>query len=293
MIRCAWFTPLTVAVFCACGGGGDDPPLTPNGYLIRGTTPYPERVVVGANPRNIVLRVETGVGGVATATRCGYSLVLFDATVASTQMPLATGESGDCSLYMDAPERDYIRQRWLCAGGINFESGSLMQVSGFCPQEGATPPWEGEFRTCGNLLTSRTATVSSGDETGSDDMLTDLTGTARFPTRPIITQPTNLTVTTWPAMGPLTVAWTTSDATSVVVRIAPDTEMRSGPVIVCKPRVNGSIFVDAALLDRGNFRASTSRISVWSYRETTVQAKGRAYNLVGAVGSSLLMQPGR
>jgi hypothetical protein len=292
MIRYAIFTSLTVAVLCACGGG-EEVPLTPNGYLIRGTTPYPERLAVGTNPRNIVLRVETGVGGVATATRCGYSLVMFDTTTASTQMPLATGESGDCSLYMDAPERDYPRQRWVCAGGINMESGSLMLVSAFCPPMGATPPWEGEFRTCGDLLTSRMATVSSGNEIGSDDVLTDLTGTVRFPTRPVITQPTNLNVTTWPATGPITVAWTTSDATSVVVRIAPDTATRSGPVIVCKPRVNGSIFVDAALLDRGNFRASMSRISVWSYRENTVQAKGRAYNLVGAVGSSLLMQPGR
>ncbi len=287
---------LSLGLLVFAAGCGDDTPATPagsNSYTLRGTTPFPQQLVAGAQVRNLVLRAESRVGGVATATQCGYSFVLFDVTTASTQTPVLTDSSGDCRLYMNPPERDYAAQRWVCAGGINVESGALAQLSGFCSTMGLTPTWEANFRQCGGFYGTRSATVSSADEIGPEDQVTDLMGTVRFPTSVEITQPSNFAVTTWPASGDLVVAWTSADATSAQVRIEPDTETRGGPTIVCAPRVNGTVRVEAALIDRANLRGTAMRLRVWSYRETPVQAGGATWNLAGAMGNSVLLQPAR
>ena len=282
-----------VLCLAACGDGTTTPAPSGNGNTLSGTSPYPAQFAMGQAVRNLVLRVETRVGGVATAQQCGYSFVLFDAMRASTQTPTLTDSSGDCKLYMAPPESEYTNQRWVCAGGINTESGALMQVSGFCPQMGAAPPWEGNFRDCGALVSSREASVSSGDEIGPDDQVTDLAGTVRFPTTVEITAPTTFTVTTWPAAGDLVVAWSSAQATSAVVRIEPDTATRTGPTILCTPRINGTVRVEAALIDRANLRAADARLRVSSYRETAARAENHAWNLVGAMSNSVLLQPAR
>lgn len=274
---------------------GDSTPVpeTPNGYTLSGTPPLPSRLAASQSVRSLVLRAETRVGGVATAQRCGYQFALFDVTRASTQTPLASDSSGDCRLYMTPPESEYPAQQWVCAGAITVESGALMQTSGFCPLMGATPTWDADFRGCGGIFSERSATVSSGDEIGPEDHVTDLSGTVRFPTSVLVTQPTTFSVTTWPATGDLVVSWTSSDATSAVVRIEPDTATRTGPTIVCSPRVNGTMRIEAALIDRAGFRASQSRLTVWSYRESTTQAEGHTWKLAGAMGTSIQLQPAR
>ncbi|MFO0649896.1 MAG: hypothetical protein U0326_26995 [Polyangiales bacterium] len=284
---------LFAALALASCGDSATVPETPNGYTLSGTPPLPSRLAASQSVRSLVLRAETRVGGVATAQRCGYQFALFDVTRASTQTPLASDTNGDCRLYMTPPESEYPAQQWVCAGAITVESGALMQTSGFCPLMGATPTWDADFRGCGGIFTDRAATVSSGDEIGPEDHVTDLTGTVRFPTSVLVTQPTTFSVTTWPATGDLVVTWTSSDATSAVVRIEPDTATRTGPTIVCSPRVNGTMRVEAALIDRGGFRASQSRLTVWSYRESTTQAEGHTWKLAGAMGTSIQLQPAR
>lgn len=284
---------LFAALALASCGDSTPVPESPNGYTLSGTPPLPSRLAASQSVRSLVLRAETRVGGVATAQRCGYQFALFDVTRASTQTPLASDSSGDCRLYMTPPESEYPAQQWVCAGAITVESGALMQTSGFCPLMGATPTWEADFRGCGGIFTERSATVSSGDEIGPEDHVTDLSGTVRFPTSVLVTQPTTFSVTTWPATGDLVVSWTSSDATSAVVRIEPDTATRTGPTIVCSPRVNGTMRIEAALIDRAGFRASQSRLTVWSYRESTTQAEGHTWKLAGAMGTSIQLQPAR
>ncbi len=284
---------LAAALALASCGDNLPVPETPNGYTLSGTPPLPSRLAASQSVRSLVLRAETRVGGVATAQRCGYQFALFDVTRASTQTPLASDTNGDCRLYMTPPESEYPAQRWVCAGAISVESGALMQTSGFCSLMGATPTWEADFRGCGGVFTDRSAAVSSGDEIGPEDRVTDLSGTVRFPTSVLITQPTSFSVTTWPAAGDLVVSWTSADATSAVVRVEPDTATRTGPTIVCAPRINGTMRIEAALIDRAGFRASQSRLSVWSYRESTTQAEGHTWKLAGAMGTAIQLQPAR
>jgi hypothetical protein len=284
---------LIAALALASCGDGAPAPETANGYTLSGNPPLPTRLAAGQSVRSLVLRAETRVGGVASAQRCGYQFALFDVTRASTQAPVASDSNGDCRLYMTPPESEYPAQQWVCAGAINTESGALTRNTGFCPLMGATPTWEADFPSCGGFFTDHAAAVSSGDEIGPEDHVTDLTGTVRFPTSVEVTQPTTFSVTTWPAAGDLVVAWTSAGATSAVVRVEPDTPTRTGPTIVCAPRVNGAMRVEAALIDRAGFRASQSRLSVWSYREATVQAEGHTWRLAGATGTSVQLQPAR
>jgi hypothetical protein len=280
----------TLTVLTACGG---DTPAGPNDYTLSGRNPLPEALTMGQQVRTVLIVAETRTGADMRGNRCGFQFPVFDVIRASEQTPQATGMSGDCRLYMAPPETAYNNQRWVCAGGFNVESGSLTQNQGFCPMEATAAPWEGTYRNCGALFESRSATLASVDEIGPDDQVTDLMGTVRFSTPPTVTQPTGFTVTTWPASGDLVVAWTSADATSAVVRIEPDATTRMGPTILCTPRTNGTMRIDAALIDMGRFRAAPARLRVWSYRETTVQAMGRAWQLVGAMGTSVLLQPGR
>jgi hypothetical protein len=286
---------LAAAAALALAACGDSAPAPPgaNDYALSGSSPFPESVAAGAAVRRLVLRAENRVGAMMNESRCGYSFMLFTVARASTQTPQALGAGGDCRLFAQPPERDYSGQNWLCAGAVSTSSGDLMQTSGFCPEMGSAGPWEGNFRSCGGFFNTRSATVSSVDEIGPDDRVTDLMGEVRFPTTPVITQPTALAVTTWPSAGDLAVAWTSADATSAMVRIEPDGAERAGPTIVCTPRRNGSIVIDAALLDRSGLRAMSARLRVWSYRESTTQAEGRAWTLAGAAGSNVLLQPAR
>lgn len=284
----------TVAALVAVSCGNATPaPTGSNEYTLRGTSPYPERVTAAQTVRTLVLRGEDRAGADMRALRCGYSFMMFNVMRPSTQTPTAVDTSGDCRLYMTPPENDYTGQGWVCAGAISVSSGELTQTTGFCPVQGSAGPWEGDLRGCGGFFNRREATVSSVDEIGPDDQVTDLMGTVRFPTVPVIQQPTTLVVHTWPSSGPLTVVWNSLDATSAVVRIEPDGATRMGPTIVCTPRTNGRMYIEAGLIDRGGFRAGTSRLRVWSFRETAVQAEGHVWNLVGAVGSNVLLQPAR
>ncbi len=283
---------LAALTLAACGTD-TTPPAGGNDYTLTGRSPYLEGFAVGATVRNLVLRAENRTGAMMNELRCGYSFMLFTASRAAAQTPTATGSGGDCRLYAAPPERDYSGQNWLCAGAITTVSGDLNQTSGFCPAMNSAGPWEGNFRSCGAFLNTRTAAVSSVDEIGPDDRVTDLDGEVRFPTIPVISQPTTLAVITWPSTGDLSVAWNSLQATSAMVRIEPDGAERTGPTIVCTPRVNGRLTIDAALINQSGLRAMNARLRVWSFRETTVQAEGHAWNLAGAAGSNVLLQPAR
>lgn len=283
---------LAALTLAACGSDPTPPAGDPNNTLT-GRSPYLESFPVGATVRNLVLRAENRTGPMMNQLSCGYSFMLFTASRASAQTPMATGSGGDCRLYAAPPERDYSGQNWLCAGAVTTLSGDLNQTSGFCPAMNSAGPWEGSFRSCGAFLNTRTAAVSSMDEIGPDDRVTDLEGEVLFPTIPVISQPTTLAVITWPTAGDLTVAWNTLQATSVMVRIEPDSAERMGPTIVCTPRVNGRIVIDAALINQSGLRAMNARLRVWAFRESTVQAEGHAWSLAGAAGSNVLLQPAR
>jgi hypothetical protein len=282
---------LAALTLAACSDSATPPAGDPNSTL-SGRSPYLESFPVGATVRNLVLRAENRTGPMMNQLSCGYSFMLFTASRASAQTPTATGSGGDCRLYAAPPERDYSGQNWLCAGAIDVNSGDIMGNRTFCPQPGSAGPWEGSFRTCGAFLNSRTASVSSMDE-GVDDRVTDLEGEVLFPTIPVISQPTTLAVITWPSAGDLNVAWNTLQATSVMVRVEPDGAERTGPTIVCTPRVNGRLTIDAALVNQSGLRAMNARLRVWAFRETTVQAEGHAWSLAGAAGSNVLLQPAR
>lgn len=283
---------IAAALALAACGTETPGPSGSNDYTLTGRSPYLESFPVGATVRNLVLRAENRSGAMMNELRCGYSFMLFTATRASSQTPTATGSGGDCRLYAQPPERDYSGQEWLCAGAITTNSGDVMDTRGFCPLPGSAGPWEGSFRTCGSFLNTRTASVASLEE-GTDDRVTDLAAEVRFPTVPVITQPTALAVITWPTTGDLPVAWNSLEATSAMVRIEPEGAERAGPTIVCTPRVNGRLTIDAALLDRSGLRSMNARLRVWSFRESTTQAEGHAWSLSGAAGSNVLLQPAR
>lgn len=285
-------SPMVALAAVSCGDATPAPSGS-NDYALRGTSPYPERITAAQSVRTLVLRAENRAGADMRALRCGYSFMLFNVTRPSTQTPTAMDMAGDCRLYMTPPENDYSGNGWVCAGAISVSSGDLMQTTGFCPMQGSAGPWEADLRGCGGFFNERAASVTSVDEIGPDDQVTDLMGTVRFPTTPVIQQPTTLPVLTWPSSGALTVTWNSLDATSAVVRIEPDSATRMGPTIVCTPRTNGRMVIDASLIDRGGFRMSNSRLRVWSFRENTVQAEGHVWNLVGAAGSNVLLQPAR
>lgn len=279
-------------VFASCGSDPATGPSGPTTNTLGGVSPYPEALTMGQSVRTVVIHSEVRPGD-AAFPRCGYSWLIFDVQRPSMNPAIATGASGDCKLYAAPPESDYnASQRWVCAGVLEVDSGSsLMQGTGFCPGAGDTPAWEGNFHGCGALYNDRTASLSSMSEL-PEDAVTDLSATVRMPQRPAITAPTS-SVTTWPTTGDVVAEWTVTDATSVVVRVAADAATPTGPVILCSPRVNGRMVIDAALLDRGGFRAMTARMHVWAYRDDITQAQGRAWRITGASGASVLLQPGR
>jgi hypothetical protein len=284
------FIVLTLGTGC-----GDDAPPPPdntsNDYRLSGTAPFPATFAVGDRIRSVVLRAESRINGDVDVSRCGYDLAVFDVTQAPTVMPVLTDTSGDCKLYRTPPEEQYTPQRAVCLGALNVQSGSIMENRVFCPAVGG--PMRGStdnFTSCGNFFAQRTATVTSVDDGVKGDVVTDLMATVNFPTSVRFTAPSDLAVFTWPASGDLVVRWTSAQATSAVVRLEPDGSTM-GPVILCTPRTNGTMRVEAALISMAGFRTVNTRLRVWSYREVTAQAMGVPWRVAGAMGSSLLLQP--
>jgi len=253
-------------------------------------------VAAGDVVRSIVVAREERAGASRDVTRCTLSTVLFDGAVASAVVPAGIEADADCRFYASAPEVDFQRMRWTCAGAIEVGAGSLSQNIGLCPSAGATVRYETELTSCGTLGTDRRATVTSVDDGIMGDVVTDLSAEARLPSAVAITAPTALAVTTWPASGDLDVQWTSADATSALVRIEPEgsTGGASTPTIICVARTAGRVTVPQALIAQANFRTMDARVRVWSYRDTTVQAEdGKAYRVSGAMGSSVVLQQRR
>lgn len=287
---------VAAGVAAALGGcGGDDmaPMGAGAGYALTQRPPIPERVAAGDAVRSIVVFREDRVGTRRDEARCGVATVLFDATTASTVVAAGIDAESDCRFYASAPEVDFQRMRWVCAGGIDVSAGPLMQNVGLCPEAGDTVRYETTLSSCGTLGSERSARVSSVDEGFPGDVVTDLAAEARLPTAVTITSPSALPVTTWPESGDLDVQWTSADATSALVRIEPEatTDPTSRPTIVCVARTAGRVRVPQALIAQANFRSVEARVRVWSYRDGTVMAEGgRAYRVSGATSSSIVLQ---
>lgn len=281
---------LAVAVVLA-GCGDDAAPGGPgSGYALTQRPPIPERVAVGDVVRSIVVFREERVGAARDGTRCGLSAVLFDGAVASSVVPAGIEAEADCRFYASPPEADFQRMRWTCAGAIEVTAGPLTQNVGACPSPGAPVRYETDLTMCGTLSSERRATVTSVDDSIPGDVVTDLSVLALLPTPVVITSPTTLAVTTWPASGDLDVQWTSADATSALVRIEREGTM-GGAAIVCVARTAGRVRVPQALIAQANFRTMDARVRVWSYRDATTTAEnGKTYRVSGATASSVVLQ---
>jgi hypothetical protein len=285
----------SVAV-AACGGDEAAPPGSGSGYALTQRPPIPERVAAGDVVRSIVVFREDRTGPTRDVTRCGLATVLFDGVVASTVVPAGLDAESDCRFYAGAPEAEFQRMRWVCAGAVTIEAGPLTQSVGLCPAAGATVRYETTLSTCGTLSSERRAGLASVDEGVMGDAVTDLAAEARLPTGVTITAPSALTVATWPASGDLDVQWTSADATSALVRIEPEgaANPASTPTILCVARTAGRVRVPQALLAQANFRTMDARVRVWSYRDGTTMAEGgKTYRVSGATSSSVLLQARR
>lgn len=286
---------VATAAVMALGCGGDDatPSGVGSGYALTQRPPIPERVAAGDAVRSIVVFREDRTGTTRDVTRCGLSTVLFDAPVSSTVVPAALDAETDCRFYGSAPEVDFQRMRWVCAGAITVAAGSLSQTVGLCPSAGATVRYETTLTGCGTLSSDRSALVGSLDEGVMGDVVTDLAGTALLPTGVTITAPSTLAVATWPASGDLDVQWSSADATSALVRIEPEgaTNPASTPTIVCVARTAGRVRVPQSLIAQANFRTMDARVRVWSFRDGTTMAEGgKTYRVSGATSSSVVLQ---
>ena len=287
---------VVATVLSACGGDDPVPAGTGSGYPLTQRPPVPERVAAGDVVRSIVVFREDRTGTARDGTRCGLSTVLFDAPTASTVVPAGLDADSDCRFYASAPELEFQRMRWVCAGAITVAAGALTQSVGLCPAAGATVRYETTLTTCGSLSSDRRAQVGSLDEGVMGDVVTDLAGTALLPTGVTITAPTALPVATWPASGDLDVQWTSADATSALVRIEPEgaTNPASAPTILCVARTAGRVRVPQALLAQANFRTMDARVRVWSFRDGTTTAEGgKTYRVSGAMASSVVLQARR
>ncbi len=288
-------TLVTVSVALLGCGGGDSAPATTagSGYALTQTPPVPQRVALNDNVRSLVVYREERAGAARDTTRCGLQTALFDATVASSVVPAAIDAASDCRFYASAPETDFQRMRWVCAGAVNVVAGTLMQNVGLCPSAGATVRWDSLLTSCGTLGADRSASLSSMDEGIPGDSVTDLAATARLPSAVVISAPSTLPVTTWPASGDLVVQWSSSDATSALVRLEPDaaSDPATTPTIICVAHTAGQVTVPAALITQGNFRTFDARLHVWSFRDGTTTAEGgRTYRVSGAASSSVVLQ---
>lgn len=283
---------LAVTVALTACGSDPAPPAGPDVYTLTGAPPTPEQLTVGDRVRTLILRVEDRAGADHRQTACAMTALLFDVTAMSTVVPAGIDASSDCRFYATPPETDWQRQRGVCAGAINVSSAALMDTVGYCPNPGARLPIENALTSCGALAGDRHGDVSSMDEGIPGDVVTDLAGRIELPTAVQILGPSDLPVFTWPASGDLEVTWRSTGATSAVVRIDAVTgEANTGPAIICRARQSGRVTVPQALLAQANFRANNARLRVWSYRDRTVTAEqGMTWRLVGATGSSMLLQ---
>jgi hypothetical protein len=290
--------PLLLAALALAGCGDDPAPTGPGaGYTLPRRSPLPETLRLEDGPvRTLLVRHEERANPDGRGIVCGLTTLLFDVTAASGNSPAAIDDTNGCRLYTEAPEVYYPRQRQVCAGAFSLRSGGLDDTLSFCPPMGARPPIEQALSSCGAIGRDRSATVLSADEGVEGDAVTDLTGTLRFPTAVIITEPTRLAIATWPEAGDLTVAWESAEATSALVRIerVAVADPSASPVILCNPTRQGRVVVRQDLLAQAGFRTQDARVRVWSFRDNDVQAEGgRTYRLSGAMVSNLYLQARR
>ncbi len=292
--------PLPLLALAALGtlglGCGDEaPPTGPgSGYALPRRSPLPETLRLDTPPvRALVVRHEERANPDGRGIVCGLTTLLFNVTAASANNPAALDEANGCRLYTEAPEVYYARQRQVCAGALSLRSGGLDDTLSFCPQPGGRVPIEQPLSSCGSIARDRSLSVLSADEGVEGDAVTDLMGTMRFPTAVIITEPTRLAVTTWPASGDLVVAWESAEATSALVRIerVPAGDPSASPLIVCNPTQQGRVVVGQDLLAQAGFRMQNARVRVWSFRDEDTPAEGgRSYRLSGAMVNNLYLQ---
>jgi hypothetical protein len=142
--------------------------------------------------------------------------------------------------------------------------------------------------SCDRIAPDNPIEFASGNEIDGD-VLQDLDGMVNFPSALAIQEPTSLGVTTWPATGDLSVRWTSAGATSALVTITP--RAGTGSRIVCNPHTNGSLTIDAMLIDRSGLRTQDALVRIASYRDVTTTAEsGKTYRLAAGLADSVLMQ---
>lgn len=282
---------LGALALAGCGeGGGSGDGGTTGPTPLQGTPPLRQPLTPNAPVRTLVLRYEERSGADRRGTTCGLTALLFN-TTANPQVTPATIDPGGCRLYVQDPDEDLHRQRWICAGGFNIASGALMTNVGFCPQAGASRvAFEVPLQSCGDFAGARSASLGSMMEIDGD-VLTDLTATVRFPAPVQVSAPNSLGIGSWPANGPLEVRWASAEATSAMVTLEPETLTPTSPRLVCPAVLNGFVSIPAALLDQVGFRGLDTRLKVWSFRDGTVMAEGNnPYRVTGAMVTNFTLQ---
>lgn len=285
---------ISLALALALCGCGDD--ATPSGgssdYALPNPAPVPQALSAGDRVRVLIVRREDRAGAARRDVTCGLTTLLFDVTQSAPNPPAAIDNANNCRFYGSDPTRTFPQQRQVCAGAINVSSGALMQTIGFCPT-GSNPALDVTFPTCGDLGSTRMGALSSMDELGADDAVTDLMARVELPTAPAITGPSELPTTTWPESGDLDITWTSLDATSAMVRLTPAEggDPASLPVVICTPSRNGRVRVSQEIIAQSMFRARDVRVEVWSYRDLDATAEnGARYRVVGAMATNLVLQ---
>ena len=282
---------LTLCLAASCGGGGDSPAANGGDYALTQPTPYPEHLTAGDHVRTIVVRSETraGTGPTRAGTVCHLTTLLFDVAGTGPLAPTTIDAASGCRLYNAAtPESQYDNQHWICAGQVSVTGGGSTQGVGLCPT-GSRPPVYDSVIPCG-VVTTGGFTVSAVDSGVPGAVLTDLNAPVTLPDSVIISAPSDLPTTTWPASGDLPVVWNSAGATSAVVRL--DAQGTGGTsVIVCTPTRNGRVVIPGSMIDQAAMRMRDTRLLVTSVKDTFTTAEGgMRYRVSGATATSVVLQ---
>lgn len=263
----------------SCGNPG-----TPDGGL-SGASPF--LAALSGSVRNIVVMSYPGSAQVGEAASCTLEAELFDTTMTASRMSLAT--DGECTLYAPGPPLPVEAQSWVCAGAIVADYGGNQESLVICPSAGTTLRPVVPI-TCAGLTPGASVNLSSASEIDGDTV-TDLSVTVTLPAAIAITQPTDLTVITWPAAGALPVRWSSANATTALVVLEARANPTQHSAVVCRPGTNGQVSVGEGLIAQAGFRAMDTVLRVFSYRDATTTAEaGHTYHAWAGVESVALLQ---
>ncbi len=262
----------------SCSNGG-----SPDGGL-SGASPF--LASLQGSVRNIVVTSYPGSAQVGEPASCTLEAQLFDTTMAASRTVLAT--DGECTLY--APGALAVEaQSWVCAGAILADYGGHQESLVICPSAGTTLRPVVPI-VCGGLTPGAGVTFSSANEIDAD-AVTDLSLGVTLPGAITVTQPTDLGVMTWSATGPLSVRWSSANATTALVVLEARNSASQSAAVVCRPGTNGQVSVAEALITQAGYRTMDTVLRVYSYRDASTTAEaGHTYRAWAGLESATLLQ---